>query len=73
MTMEVNATSPGIPLCRAPGRSKRWAGLLTAIRRLLSRPRSAPSIHHLNDRDLADLNLRRWQIEDPDPRAPRLF
>ena len=56
-----------------PGRPILLAKLLKWARWLAAPSMRAPSIRHLNDRALKDLNLRRWEVEFPDPRAPRLF
>ena len=72
MLTGIDATSPKL-LNRSEPQNEFLARLLAGLRRLASRSRPAPSVNDLNDRALADLNLRRWDVEYPDPRAPRLY
>jgi uncharacterized protein YjiS (DUF1127 family) len=49
------------------------AKLLAKILSLVTSAKQRLPHDSLSDRDLADLGLRRWQVSQPDPRAPRLF
>jgi hypothetical protein len=54
--------------------ARRIAGcLVDAGRWLLAHAAPGPEKYELSDRDLADLNLRRWQIEADDPHRTKLF
>jgi uncharacterized protein YjiS (DUF1127 family) len=73
MPAGIDFSSPRILSRGEPGRPKVLARLLRELQSLVSRAQPAPSIDDLNDRALADLNLHRWQLNYPDPRAPQLF
>ena len=73
MTMLIGAEGPNAPTRPGgglQGRMRKVASWLPRVRAGRA-PRWLP--HDLSDRELADLNLRRLDLEIPDPRAPRLF